>query len=369
MQQRGLSARDAVCLLVVCTLGTSIASGLSLGLGRDSWLAVLIAIIPMAVLMLIYGSINKAMPNKDIFEIMELCLGKGLAKLTSIIFIAWFLIIAAQSAGVFARFIHLSSLTKTPLLAIVLLMLLPAIYMTKSGGQLLGKWAFVMLLAIAAILIFALAFSIPNMDFHKLLPIAQGSKRELLKGSAKLIASPLGEAAILLVMIGKVKEGRKPFKLFLIGGGISLLFLLITELRTLTILGAEMAANAQFAEYRANGVLKIGPFLQRIEALVEFVYVLSGMVKIAAFIWCGARGIAQTFKTTQKKSLWAGTAITAAALLPWLFMNDLQLEAINRMIRICALPIVTVLPLIVAVAALFKRKKHRQEQAAPGNLL
>jgi spore germination protein KB len=72
---------------------------------------------------------------------------------------------------------------------------------------------------------------------------------------------------------------------------------------TITVLGAEVAARHHFPSYVLAKKINIGDFLQRIEAVMAFMWFLTIYFRMSFYFYAAVIGLAQTLNVKEHRSL------------------------------------------------------------------
>lgn len=358
--ERHLSGRNAFFLVVIMLIGTNNITGLPLQLKQDNWLALLFSLLPVSLTMLAFARLLTLMPGQDLFRMAETVLGPRLGRLVSFIFTAYMVHLASLALDNITEFVHLTSLFNTPKLLIALVIGIPIIYLAKNGSIALGKWAAIMF--VVSLLIAGLdnliAFS--AADPSHLQPLMEHSLPELASASLRLVSYPFGEIIVIsAAFMGSLRRDANPYKIYLGGVTVAAFLLILGSIRTTAVLGAEYAAASFFASYRAVSILKLGSFLQRIEALSGFAAILLIHTKIAACLIAASRGLMHIFSTSGETEMTVPLGLLAIALSTMLSANNLQLFEVLKFYTLYAAPIQLLLPGIIWLGAEIKHRSGR----------
>ena len=89
MKNEVISERQAIILIILFIIGSSFLLGSGGVAKQDAWLAIIIAILWAIILLLMFSRILSLFPGKDLFDILQILMGKFLGKIISILMI-WF---------------------------------------------------------------------------------------------------------------------------------------------------------------------------------------------------------------------------------------------------------------------------------------
>ena len=89
MKNETISERQATILIILFLLGNSLLIGSGNQAKQDAWIAIIIAITWSIILVLMFCKILSLYPGKDLFDILQIVMGKVIGKIISILMI-WF---------------------------------------------------------------------------------------------------------------------------------------------------------------------------------------------------------------------------------------------------------------------------------------
>ena len=89
MKNEVISERQAIILIILFIIGTTLLNGAGGQAKQDAWIAIIIAISWSVILLLMFSRILSLYPGKDLFDILQIVMGKFLGKIISILMI-WF---------------------------------------------------------------------------------------------------------------------------------------------------------------------------------------------------------------------------------------------------------------------------------------
>ena len=352
------SKRNMFCLLAIILISTVPVTDLPVKLGQDIWISLLLSIIPVIPLLVIYSRLTALMPEKDIFQITQEIFGKIGAGIAGFLFSFYFIFMAGFVIYNFTELIHLTALFKTPVIIIMIILLLAALYLANSGIEAMSKWAYIMFTVMVITIIGTGIASLNAMDMGNLLPVAENSFKDIIKGSYSLVSYPFGEAMIILIIFASLKkENLKPFKISIFSTLMSLLLILILIIRAITVLGPELTDTSLFAVYKATSVAKAGNYLQRIGAFIEFVYILAGMIKIGVYLFAGFRAVSSFIVLKNKKIILFSVGVLAVAVSFILFNNNLYIVDFYKIFALSAIPFQIIIPVFLWICAEIKVRR------------
>lgn len=355
MQKQTVTVSQAICVLSMFLFGSSVVMGVSTSAAQDSWIALLAAFLMAIPVFLLYARIMRLYPERDLYEIMELLFGKILGKIFILIFCWYALHLCALVLRNFSEFMKVVAMPETPELSLMIIILVVALYLAKSGAETLGKWGVGIFVVVNLIFLFTFVLSFGYMDLTNLLPLFEHDLPTILKNAFQILSFPFAEGVLFLCMADSVKKEDSPFKIYLYAILITTLILILVILRNIWTLGAPMMAAEYFPSYTTARIIGVGDFLTRIEGSISMNFILAGLTKIALCLIAAAKGIARLFGLKSRAVL-APVASLTLALCAIVYENIMQMFDFLRFYQYYAIPFQFVIPLIVWITAEIKSK-------------
>ncbi|MFD1904999.1 GerAB/ArcD/ProY family transporter [Paenibacillus rhizoplanae] len=134
---------------------------------------------------------------------------------------------------------------------------------------------------------YRLIFLLPQMKLvDNLSPVLENGINPVLSASYRLLGIPFAELILLLMITPHItnrKKIRKSMLLGVLGGGI---VLVIINVLSIAVLGADATAGLSYPTYELAKEISIGNFIQRIEVLAGGIIFISLFVKSIIVFLC-----------------------------------------------------------------------------------
>lgn len=363
MQREMISTRQAICIIALFIWGSSVVMGGSPEAEQDSWLSLLLAFACFVPLLLIYGRIMQLYPEKNLFDIFQVILGKAGGKIF-ILFISWYALhLCAIVLCNFSQFIEIVAMPETPQLPLLVVMLCVTTYLAFSGVETLGKWAVATMPLVIFVVLFTTVLSLSFMDFSNILPVMEHSFSEIAGGSLNIFSFPLAETVLFLGIADAVKRQTNPYGLYFRACAFGMLVLLVVMLRNIELLGPLMRIE-YFSSYIAARIIRVGDFLTRLEGSISMNFVITGISKITLCLIVAAKGIAYLIGSPSYRRILFAVAVLALALSVTLYSSAMQLFGFIAAYPYYALPFEVFIPVLLWLLA--EIKTWRQKKLAAG---
>jgi len=357
MRKEQISESQAYTLIILFTMGTSLALTSYSGDKQNTWISILLALVLATPVVLIYGSIMTLYPGKDIFEILETIFGKIIGKILGFLYTFYFFHLGALCIRNVTEYIQVVSFPETPQYFTAIFLGILAIYIVKSGLEVIARVSKFLFPFLVIILVTTFLMALQKANFNNLLPILENGWLPVIKASFLPFSFPFAESVVFLSVLNTVNEKNKSSKILTIGiygGGF---FLLNVVLRNILMLGFPDLSSSTFASYHAVSLIDIGNFIRGIEIVVSIIITIAGFIKISVCLLAASIGICRVFNFSDYKWVSAPIALLMMSTSFILFESTMHMIEWVEIYKYYAFPFQVILPIIILVVGLIKKKK------------
>ena len=357
MEKEVISQKQAIIIMSTFIIGSSTIISSGIQAKQDIWIATIIAMVMACLIILVYGRISKLFPEKNIYEILDFPFGKVFSKIISLFFLWYSFSLGALVLRNSSEFARIISLPETPICVFALSAIILNIWSVRGGIELLGRFLAIFF-PIYIMMIAAVTFlSIPLFDFDNLKPILYEGINPVLKASFQIFTFPFAETVIFLCLMGSLRKGSSVYKVYYISLLIAGILLLVVAVRSILVLGVPNNIIQKFASYASARLIKIGTFLQRIEASVAIVFMISGFTKTTVCMYTATKGLVHLFNIKDYRKLAAPVGILMALYSIIIHKDAAEMvEWANKIYPYYAIPFQIFIPVIVWITAEIKSK-------------
>jgi spore germination protein KB len=357
LEKEVISQKQAIIIMSTFIIGSSTIISSGIQAKQDIWIATIIAMVMACLIILVYGRISKLFPEKNIYEILDFLFGKVFSKIISLFFLWYSFSLGALVLRNSSEFARIISLPETPICVFALSAIILNIWSVRGGIELLGRFLAIFF-PIYIMMIAAVTFlSIPLFDFDNLKPILYEGINPVLKASFQIFTFPFAETVIFLCLMGSLRKGSSVYKVYYISLLIAGILLLVVAVRSILVLGVPNNIIQKFASYASARLIKIGTFLQRIEASVAIVFMISGFTKTTVCMYTATKGLVHLFNIKDYRKLAAPVGILMALYSIIIHKDAAEMvEWANKIYPYYAIPFQIFIPVIVWITAEIKSK-------------
>ncbi|WP_066507759.1 GerAB/ArcD/ProY family transporter [Abyssisolibacter fermentans] len=141
MDKEVIKVRQSIAIILLFVTGefSILASGLAAK--KDSWIAVLIAIIFSLMLMFVYLGILKLKSHQNLLDAILNVFGKYIGKIIIVFYTYYFFDLIGLVLRDFVQFAEATSYDKTPIIVPGIFMMILCVWVLKKGLVTLCRWA------------------------------------------------------------------------------------------------------------------------------------------------------------------------------------------------------------------------------------
>lgn len=292
-----LSASQFMCLVICFTIGSSIllAPGLLVAKAKqDGWLAGIIGLSIGLICVWLYNVLGKQFPNKTIAEMNEIVFGKWIGKIVSISFYIFLSILGGTVLWDIGNFMVTQIFDETPIEAFHLVFISIVIMGTRLGIETIVRTAEILIPWMFLLLFVLIILIVPQIDFTKIQPVLENGFKPVLHSAIFFSAIPFVQLVVFLMIFPYVNRLEKASKAYFFGTVIAGVFLIMITTVSITVLGATITSQQAFPSYILSKKISVGKFLERMEAIIAIVWMLTIYFKLTTIFYALSLGIAQT---------------------------------------------------------------------------
>ena len=295
MKNEVISERQGAIIIALFIIGSTSLLGTGSHAKQDAWIAIFIAMTWSTILFLMFSRILSLYPGKDLFDILQILMGKFLGKIVSILMIWFAFHLGTLILRNLSEFTNTMVFNETPVVVPMIFFCILIIWCLKAGIDVLGRWSEFFILVVILIILGISSLAIPQMSISRLKPILSNGVTPILKGALSAFTYPFGEVIIFTMVfsnITKIKNYKRTFIVgLLLGGGV----IFIATLRNTLLLGNETMSRVYFPSIMAISLIQLGQLLERLEMLVLMVFLVCVFVKMSICVFAVCNGISKVF--------------------------------------------------------------------------
>lgn len=361
--ERGRICKRELLFSVFCfMLGTAVRSGFVISITRnDSWVIAFTGLVMSLLLVSLYAALGRRFPGKSLVEMSDPIFGRMLGKVVSILYLFFFLSLAALNTRDLGNFVTGYMMPETPAAAITLPFILVCAYAVSRGIESFMRLSTLFcIMTIAAIFInFGLMLKDVQFDFLK--PFFRLPLMKYVQATLTVTAIPLGEIlafTMITPMLGGRQGAGKTLALGLLFSAVSMAVLMIREVITL----GPLVSVVTIPSFESVRYISVAGILTRMESLYAVILLILFLFKVVILLYAFVLGLAQLLGMTDYRHI----ILLSAALVYFYSMIVFQSDMENSAWGATTAPFFSLsyefaLPAVSLLTAFLRRKRSSGE--------
>ncbi|WP_430787615.1 GerAB/ArcD/ProY family transporter [Virgibacillus flavescens] len=323
---------------------------------QDSWISLIIAGIFIQVFIFVIWKLGTRFPERTVFEICDILLGKFLGKIISVFYICYFIAVSSLILVLFSLLIRIWILPQTPFWIVILLMVVTGVYIVLSDLRVIARFFTVVSVFYLVLLFLMIAVLFNGFNYTYIFPIGGAGILAIVKGAREGLLALLG-FEILLVLFPYVQGGsiKKLKKISIANIVIFLFYLFIVVVCLLLFSPAELKFIPEPVLY----ALKTLDFkvLSRLDLLFLSIWVISVATSYMMYLFLANHGVQKITKKKWKYSAYfIGLISFTVSMIPG--ENLLIIQQYSKIVTQSGFVFAMGLPVILLLISLLFRKKE-----------
>lgn len=356
-------------IIFLFEMGSATLVGLASGAMQDAWISVLIALATGCLLFCVYIKLFELYPELPLTKYAQSILGKFTGKILAMIYIVYFIYIAARVLRDFEELLVITLYNASSLISIGILFMFLVMYAIFKGYEVFGRVCEFLFIVIITIITTVIGFEViaDLIKTDNLRPVLESGWKTVLKEAYPLtVTFPFGEMVTFTMLLPYLKKAEYAWKVGIPGLIFAGLVLTVITMINICILGADTMERSTYPVLTSISYINIADFIQRLDSIIVIVIAVGGFIKITVFFACAIVGAGELFDV--KKSDTLTYPIAAIILISSVWMAPDYLEHYKEGLDIVPyflhIPLQIIIPLVLLVIALIQNKVKTKENAA-----
>ncbi|MFX3636132.1 MAG: endospore germination permease [Candidatus Pristimantibacillus sp.] len=301
-----ITVRQFTILIVLAVIGDSILilpTMVAASAKQDAWLSMLLAVLLGLLVGGVFAAIANRLQGKSLIVASQTKLGIVVGSLVGFLFLIDFFMCILTLMSEMGQFMTTQIMPETPVNAIILLFSTVIIIAFRYGIEAFARMSELLFPVFLTLFACLVIFLFPQVDIANLQPIAANGFGPIMRGSLPAFTAGFAEMVFLLMLVPHVASSAKLTKPimsgFIIGGVILLLVMLFCVL----VLGPNLMETKYYPTFILAQKIMIGNFLERLEAILAFLWVITVFYKTLLLYFALTTGIAQLLRLKENRML------------------------------------------------------------------
>ncbi|MCM3676862.1 spore germination protein [Peribacillus simplex] len=361
MEKAKISVIQLFAMMFLFELGSALVVSLASDAKKDAWLAILLGMCGGIVLFFIYYFLFRQYPNLPLTGYARQIFGKYIGWIIGLLYVVYFLYIAARDLRDFGELLLSSTMPKTPLSTLNILMILAICYVLYLGIEVLGRTAevFIVVLIFFGFTGNLLVYFSGSVDLHNLQPFLENGWKSILTTAFPLTTFfPFGEMIVFTMLLPYLNRSELAKKVGLSALISSGLILSYTTSLDIAVLGVEEVERSTFPLLSTIGKVNLLEFIQRLDALVVFTMLITMFFKISIYFYVAVIGMVDLFKMKnhQQIVLPAGVILIFLSMVIASDFSEHIEEGLNVIQYPLHMPFMVIIPSLMLLVAIIRNR-------------
>lgn len=325
---------------------------------QDAWLAFLLGWAGGVLLIGIYIAITRLNPGKTLVDILIACFGKILGTAFSLLYIWYFIHLAALIIRNFGEYMTTMNYPKTPLLFLAITLVSVSAYSVRKGLETTGRTSEIFIPFLPLSVIFLFFFVYREFNPANFLPVLENGLKPVVNTGLIIVTFPFGQSVVFLTLFANLSDRKKLTGSVIVSVLIVGIMLLAILARDIMALGPDILERALYAPditSRLVTYLTIYP-------VISVSFLIGGGTRTAICIYGAATSIARIAKLDNYVPLVMPISALAVTLSIWVFETVLEMfEFAKEAWFYYSLPFQVIIPVLVLIISFIKRSPNTQK--------
>ncbi|MDI6710537.1 MAG: endospore germination permease [Thermoanaerobacterales bacterium] len=296
---------------------------------QDAWLSLLLAAAFGALVTYLAVRLALCFPGETVVQYAPRVLGRVIGKTVAFIYVFYYFFVAYFVQREFAELMNAAYLPRTPMVVVIGVLTLLAVYALFQGLEVLCRVNTVVLWSVLAAILLIVTMAAKELRLDPFQPVFENGPGPVILG-AVAPGSWFGETAVILMLmpfIGRVDRPRMvKFNLLAV-----LILFVVLELIVVAAVGSLGPAQTAVKLFPTLSLVRhidipSLPIFSRQDAVFTIFWVGGMLFKLATFFYAGALGLAQWLGLKDYRPLLLPLAVilTVLAIQSWADVTELR---------------------------------------------
>lgn len=261
---------------------------------NDAWLTVFPALGEGLGIIFIFVSLARRFPGATLVQINQQIYGSLLGKLVSLLYVWFFLHIAAANFRYIGDYMTLL-FPETPLLVFIVAFCLLCASAVRNGVEVIARLSEILVPLVTLMVFTTVLLLLNEMDSKNLFPLLDAPWKNLLKSQHTMASIAYGELIVFTMIISHVNKPKNALLPAMLAASFFTVLILTIILRNTLVLGN---LNTIFSRpsYETVQMINIVQFLSRLEIIIVLNELAMTFIKISVFYYAAVLATAQMLK-------------------------------------------------------------------------
>ncbi|TYP71907.1 GerAB/ArcD/ProY family transporter [Paenibacillus methanolicus] len=268
---------------------------------QDLWISPIWGALSGYLMLVVAYYLGQSYPNKTIIQYSEQIVGRIPGQILGAITMFFFLHDNSMVIREFGEFLHLTFLSRTPLVFIMVCIVVLCAYAVNGGIEVIGRCGQIFMPVVLMLFVWIALMLIPQLDPMHLYPVLEKGLTPSLMGSIVPHAWFVSYGSIAY-FLPYVEDKRNVLK----WGSLSIIVLTLTMVMTNLVvffLFGHSTPTYVFPVFYASTYISVLNFFEHLDAVVLVIWVSGGFVQVAYFYYVLVLGTSQLLRLSDYRPM------------------------------------------------------------------
>jgi spore germination protein KB len=249
--------------------------------------------------------VGSLFPSLSFVLLNEKLLGKWLGKIVAFVFFGLFFLGGPVSNVYYiGNFMASQIMPDTPVQAINILFVIIVLFGVRLGLETIARTAELLFVLFLFLFVLQVLMITPQIKVDNIYPILENGIKPNLTGALMFIGNvTLPIVLLLMISPSQIIEQKKALKAFMIGNLLGGLVLFTIIMLNIFVLGQDLTIRNTFPSYALAKKINVADFLQRLEVLMAFMWIISLYFRLSLYLYVVVTAIGQIFNLKDYRPL------------------------------------------------------------------
>jgi len=279
---------------------------------QNAWISMIIASIFGLVTGWIVSGIANQLQGRTVIEAARHKFGTTVSWIIGLLFLIELFMCSLTLMSEMSQFMTTQLMPETPMNALLLFFMAIVILAYRYGIEAFARMGELLFPVFLALFMCLVVFLIPQLDTSNIKPIMANGILPIFRGALPAFAHGFSEMVLILMLTPYVSSKKSLTKPILTGYAVGGLILIIIVVLCVLVLGPHLMETKYYPAFVLAQKITIGKFLERLEAILTFLWIITVFFKTTMIFYGLTTGIGQLLrlKETQMITIPLGIIIT-----------------------------------------------------------
>ncbi len=353
-----ISARELTFSIICYMICSSLLyGGIAGAIKHDIWIAVIAGLFISVPVFLIFLTLFKRFPGKDIIQINELVFGKIVGKIFSALYIFYFFSLCFVNTEMMGSFVLEIILPETPKAIILIFFMLLCVYAVRKGVAVIARFSSAVFF-IAVIALFAAIFLLLNkIDMNYFKPMFSFPTSKYVQTINHVIFASFSNVFVFTMLAPELERPEKLKKPFFIS-------LIVGALFMLGVVGIDVAALGPaeailtFPSFDVIRIIDIQNIITRMDSVYEIAFLMVFFFKISILLYATTKALSRLLNLNSHRTLVPTISVLVVIFALIYFDSSIEVSTFSAdTLPYFKMLFQLILPLLTLIISMIRRKK------------